>query len=136
MVRILSLDDCGDQRGSSYTVPSEQFDFLGSIADVHFSTTLPGCIRGNHFHRLRKEVLVIRFEDSWTLAWDLGAGTVPEFRRFEGAGTVVVEIEPLASHAVRNDGQRPVLIFAMTNGLYDPANPDAYSRIVLSSARV
>jgi hypothetical protein len=63
---------------------------------------------------LRKEVLVVRFEDSWTLAWDQGEGSVPEIRRFDGAGTVVVEIEPLASHAVRNDGQQPLLIFAMT----------------------
>ena len=80
--------------------------------------------------------LVVRYEDSWTLAWDQGEGTVPEVRTFEGAGTVVVEVEPLASHAVRNDGQRPLLIFDMTNGLYDPANPDSYSRIVLAASRV
>ena len=136
MVRILSLDDHGDQRGSSYSLQDRQFSFLGAVEDVHFSTTLPGHIRGNHFHRLRKEVLVVRFEDSWTLAWDRGEHTVPEIRRFDGAGTVVVEIEPLASHAVRNDGQRPLLIFAMTNGLYDPANPDSSARIVLPTARV
>jgi UDP-2-acetamido-2,6-beta-L-arabino-hexul-4-ose reductase len=136
MVHILSLDDRGDQRGSSYTLQDQQFSFLGAIKDVHFSTTLPGHIRGNHFHSLRKEVLMVRFEDSWTLAWDQGEGTVPELRKFDGAGTVVVEIEPLASHAVRNDGQRPLLVFAMTNGLYDAANPDAYSRIVLPASRV
>jgi dTDP-4-dehydrorhamnose 3,5-epimerase-like enzyme len=136
MVRILMLDDRGDQRGSSYTLQERQLSFLGSVEDVHFSTTLPGHIRGNHFHRLRKEVLVVRFEDSWTLAWDEGEGTSPEVRKFEGVGTVAVEIEPLVSHAVRNDGQRPLLIFAMTNGLYDPVNPDSYSRIVLAASRV
>ena len=136
MVRIFSLDDRGDQRGFSYTLQSQQFSFLGSVVDVHFSTTLPGHIRGNHFHHVRKEVLVVRYEDSWTMAWDQGEGTIPETRKFEGAGTLVVEIEPLAAHAVRNDGRKPLLIFAMTNGLYDPANPDAYSRIVLDSARV
>jgi UDP-2-acetamido-2,6-beta-L-arabino-hexul-4-ose reductase len=136
MVRILTLDDRGDQRGSSYTLQDRQLSFLGSVVDVHFSTTLPGHIRGNHFHRLRKEVLMVRYEDSWTLAWDQGEGTVPQLRKFDGAGTVVVEIEPLASHAVRNDGQRPLLIFAMTNGLYDPVNPDSYSRIVLAASRV
>ena len=135
-MRIIELEDRGDQRGSSYTLPEQQFAFLGSVVDVHFSTTLPGHVRGNHFHRLRKEVLVVRFEDSWTLAWEHGEGTVPEIRRFEGPGTVVVEIEPLASHAVRNDGQRPLLIFAMTNGLYDPDHPDSYSRIVLTASRV
>jgi UDP-2-acetamido-2,6-beta-L-arabino-hexul-4-ose reductase len=136
MVRVIELEDRGDQRGSSCTLQERHFSFLGSVVDVHFSTTLPGHIRGNHFHRLRKEVLVVRFEDSWTLAWDQGEGSVPEIRRFDGAGTVVVEIEPLASHAVRNDGQQPLLIFAMTNGLYDPANPDSYSRIVLTASRV
>jgi dTDP-4-dehydrorhamnose 3,5-epimerase-like enzyme len=136
MVRILFLDDKGDQRGSSYTLQSRQFAFLGSVVDVHFSTTLPGNIRGNHFHRLRKEVLVVRFEDSWTLAWDWGERTLPEIRNFQGTGTVVVEIEPLASHAVRNDGQRPLLIFAMTNGDYNPASPDSYGRIVLTASRV
>ena len=136
MVRILPLDDRGDQRGSSYTLPEQQFSFLGSVVDVHFSTTLPGHIRGNHFHRLRKEVLLVRFEDSWTLAWDPGEGTAPEIRKFDGTGTVVVEIEPLASHAVRNDGQHPLLIFAMTNGPYDRANPDSYSRIVLAASQV
>ena len=136
MVRILSLDDQGDQRGSSYTLPAQQLAFLGSVADVHFSTTLPGHIRGNHFHRLRREVLVVRFEDAWTLAWDQGEGTISELRKFAGAGTVIVAIEPLASHAVRNDGQRPLLIFALTNGVYDASNPDSYSRIVLSATRV
>jgi len=136
MVRILSLDDRGDQRGSSYTLQGQQFSFLGTVEDVHFITTLPGHIRGNHFHRLRKEVLVVRFEDSWTFAWDQGEGTVPELRKFDGSGTIVVEIEPLASHAVRNDGQRPLLIFAMTNGLYDPVKPDSCSRIVLTASRV
>jgi dTDP-4-dehydrorhamnose 3,5-epimerase-like enzyme len=136
MVRILELADRGDQRGFSYSLQERQFSFLGSVEDVHFSMTLPGHIRGNHFHRLRKEVLVVRFEDSWTLAWDQGERTAPELRKFEGAGTVVVEIEPLESHAVRNDGQRPLWIFAMTNGLYDPANPDSYSRIVLDASRV
>jgi len=136
MVRILYLDDRGDQRGFSYSLQDRQFSFLGSVKDVHFSTTLPGHMRGNHFHRLRKEVLVVRYEDSWTLAWDQGEGTVPELRKFDGSGTVVVEIEPLASHAVRNDGQRPLLIFAMCNGIYDRANPDSYSRIVLTASRV
>ena len=131
MVRILSLDDRGDQRGFSYTVEDRQLSFLGSVEDVHFSSTLPGHIRGNHFHRLRKEVLIVRHEDCWTLAWDWGEGTDVETRKFEGAGTVAVEIEPLASHAVRNDGQRPLLIFAMTDGLYDPANPDSYGRVML-----
>jgi UDP-2-acetamido-2,6-beta-L-arabino-hexul-4-ose reductase len=131
MVRILSLDDHGDQRGFSYSLQDQQLSFLGSVQDVHFSMTLPGHIRGNHFHKLRKEVLVIRYQDAWTLAWDNGAETAPEIREFKGAGSVAVEIEPLASHAVRNDGTQPVLIFARSNGPYDRAHPDAYSRVVL-----
>ena len=94
MVRIFYLDDRGDQRGSSYTIEEQQLAFLGSVKDVHFSTTLPGHMRGNHFHRLRKEVLVVRFEDSWTLAWDQGEGTVNELRKFDGAGTATMGGSP------------------------------------------
>ena len=133
MVRITELEDLGDRRGSSFTLQERQFAFLGAVVDLHFSTTLPGCIRGNHFHRVRKEVLIVRFEDAWTLAWDRGEGTVPEIRKFAGAGTVAIEIEPLASHAVRNDGQRPLMIFAMCDAPYDREKPDSYSRIVLPS---
>jgi UDP-2-acetamido-2,6-beta-L-arabino-hexul-4-ose reductase len=135
-LHILPLDEHVDLRGFSYTLPDHQLSFLGPVKDVHFSMTLPGHIRGNHFHRKRKEVLVVRYEDAWTLAWDRGEGTVPQTRKFEGAGTVVVEIEPLAAHAVRNDGRAPLLIFAMTDGLYDPASPDAYGRIVLDPLQV
>ena len=133
MVRIIELEDRGDRRGSSFTLQERHFDFLGSVVDVHFSTTLPGCTRGNHFHRLRKEVLIVRFEDAWTLAWDQGEGSVPETRKFAGTGTVASEIEPLASHAVRNDGQRLLMIFAMCNAPYDREKPDSYGRIVLAS---
>lgn len=131
MVRIVSLDDRGDRRGSSYSLEEQQLEFLGSVKDVHLSMTLPGCTRGNHVHRVRKEVLVVRYEDAWTFAWGRNDGTGTKVRKFEGVGTAVVEIEPLTSHAVRNDGQRPLWIFAMTNGLYDPANPDADARKVL-----
>ena len=131
MVRILSLDDRGDRRGFSYTLQPPQLAFLGPVQDVHFSLTLPGHIRGNHFHRVRREVLVVRYEDAWTLAFDQGQDTGVEVRKFAGSGTIAVEIEPLASHAVRNDGQRPLLIFALCNGPYDPAHPDAYARVVL-----
>lgn len=132
MVRILALDNRGDRRGFTYSLEYGQFAFLGSVQDAYFSSTLPGQVRGNHFHRVRREVLIVHYEDSWTLAWDRGEGTTPELRQFDGTGTVAVEIEPLASHAVRNDGREPLLIFAMTNGLYDPVHPDAFSRIVLT----
>jgi len=131
MVRIIELEDRGDQRGFSYSLPERQLAFLGSVEDFYFSLTLTGQIRGNHFHRLRKQVLVVRFEDSWTFAWDKGDGTVPEKRTFDRSGTVAIEIEPLSSVAVRNDGQRPLLFFSLTNGPYDPAKPDSYNRRVL-----
>jgi dTDP-4-dehydrorhamnose 3,5-epimerase-like enzyme len=133
MVRVFTLEDNGDQRGSSYTLPSAQLEFLGSVQDVHFSMTSHGGVRGNHFHRLKREVLVVRFEDSWTLAWDEGEGTAPKLRTFTGSGTVAVEVDPLASHAVRNDGTKPVLIFAVSNGPYNPAHPDVHARKVIDS---
>ncbi len=133
MVRVCVLENGGDQRGFSYSLPSAQIAYLGQVQDVHFSMTSQGAVRGNHFHRLKREVLLVRFEDAWTLAWDEGAGAVPITRGFTGSGTVAVEIDPLASHAVRNDGAKPLLILGLSSAPYDAARPDVHARKVLDS---
>ena len=39
---------------------------------------------------------------------------------FEGAGAVMVSVEPGASHAVRNDGKEPFVLVAASSEAYDP----------------
>src|SRR5579884_2991575 len=130
-VRIIRLSDTGDSRGSNFTAPQSCLDFLGSVKDVYIATVRPGAIRGNHYHHDRREVLCVLYADQWSLHWDSGAGTEIRSEAFSGTGTILVEIEPLASHAVRNDGGADVRLIALSNVVYDARQPDSYGRSVV-----
>ncbi len=52
-IQISELSNNGDVRGFSFTAPPAALNFLGRIADMHLASTLPGAVRGNHYH-LRK----------------------------------------------------------------------------------
>lgn len=130
-VRFSVLKDCGDQRGSSFQTGSEWLAFLGSMDDAHIATILPGAVRGNHYHRLRREAIAVLFTDAWRLAWDRGEGTEVIVHDFSGAGAVTIEADPLAAHAIANTGRAPLWIVALSHGAWDPVAPDSYPRRLL-----
>ena len=130
-VRIIQLTDAGDHRGSSFATPLECLEFIGSVRDIHIASIRPGALRGNHYHQQRREILCIRYADRWSLHWDSGSGTEIRRAEFSGSGVVMVEIEPLASHAVRNDGNAEIHMIGFSNRLYDPKQPDSHLRKVV-----
>lgn len=121
-VRVTPLDARTDVRGSSFGVEVP----FASIGECHVATMRPGSVRGNHFHRHRRELLVVLYSDRWTLLWDEGENTNVESRTFEGAGAVLMEADPLCAHAVRNDGSRELQIFV----LGDTRDADTFPRIL------
>lgn len=130
-LRITVLPDSGDHRGSSYQTGKAWIDFLGSVDDAHIATILPGAIRGNHFHVRRREVIAVLHSDAWRVAWDRGAGTAVTVREFAGEGAVLLEVDPLASHAIGNTGQAPLWIIGLSNEAFDAEAPDSLPRQVL-----
>ncbi len=125
-VRITPLPDTGDQRGSSFQTGPSWLAFLGSIDDAHIATIVPGAIRGNHFHLRRREAIAVLYADNWQAAWNQGADTEVTVREFTGAGAVMLEVDPGASHAIANTGRAPLWIIGLSNGAWDPAAPDSF----------
>ena len=128
--RFAELTDSGDERGSSFAAPGSWLSNAFPVRDVHISTTLPGHVRGNHCHQIRNEILIIAFEDRWSLHWDTGEGTPQHHHQFEGKGTVVVSVAPYASHAIRNDGSLLLHMVGLSDVAYDPLVPDTLPRKV------
>ncbi|HET6179775.1 MAG TPA: hypothetical protein VFE61_22830 [Candidatus Sulfotelmatobacter sp.] len=120
-VRILELDNRGDARGFSFTVPAEALTFVGSMKDIHLALTKPGAIRGNHYHLRRREAILVQPGSRWSLHWDEEKGATAQHREFDGGSAVLVLIEPGASHAVRNDGAAELWLTAISSEAYDPA---------------
>ena len=118
-IRISELPNHGDSRGFSCAVPQEAIDFVGSIADIYVAATATGAIRGNHFHRHKREALILLPGTAWSLHWDDGDATFVQQRSFEGSSAVLVLIPPGVSNAVRNDGDQPLWLIACSSEPYD-----------------
>jgi dTDP-4-dehydrorhamnose 3,5-epimerase-like enzyme len=131
-VRVHQLTNGGDARGDSFPVAADLLGHLRSVEELHVTTLKPGHVRGNHFHIRRREVLVVSYTDSWSLHWDTGAGEPVQSQPFDGAGCALVTVDPLAAHAIRNDGTSTLHVFGLTDGRYDPSDPDAYRRAVVA----
>ncbi len=135
MVRIVSLKNASDVRGAGFSVNEQILSCLSVVRDAHVATILPGCIRGNHFHRLRRKVLLVYYQDACTFGWDEGEGTLVQQAHLTGQGAVAIDVQPLASYAIRNDGDQSVFLIGLAELAYDRANPDVYARTVLTSER-
>ena len=130
-IQIQELGNMGDARGFSFTAPPEGLAFVGRMADVHVASTEPGAVRGNHYHLRRREAILVLPGAKWSLHWDEGEDSTgkgstekrpaAQHRSFAGNSAVLVLVSPGASHAVRNDGDGPLWLVAISSETYDPA---------------
>ena len=130
-LNYIYLDNKGDDRGESFSIPSEVFEFFGRLKDMHIAKIAPNKIRGNHYHIARKEFIVVVYEDSWSLGWDSGSKTKCQEKEFHGEGAVLIEVSSGASHAIKNTGDKTITIIACSDKSYNPKNSDTFRRDVL-----
>jgi len=120
---LVRLEDRDDGRGSALYLPDDALTWLGGVEEVHLVTVRRGAIRGNHVHRRRRELILIRARGPWELAWRPPEGeTVSE--RFDNAGAVLLAVEPGTAHAIKNLAENELLITSCSNGRFDPDDPD------------
>jgi len=120
-IQITELANSGDARGLSFTAPADALAFVGRMADVHLASTKSGAVRGNHYHLRRREAIVVLPGPKWSLHWDEGEASAPQHRDFNGGTAVLVLVSPGASDAVRNNGDDPLWLVAISSESYDPA---------------
>jgi hypothetical protein len=83
-----------DQRGSSTLFASRWVAERFPLQHLHVATTLPGHTRGNHAHRVQREILLVLHSDRWSLYWDTGPGTAVGRRAFDGTGAANPDVVP------------------------------------------
>jgi dTDP-4-dehydrorhamnose 3,5-epimerase-like enzyme len=114
-VRVIS-----DQRGFVLELlAAEEF---APQRNAHIVVSLPGVVRGNHYHKKGLETITI-----------LGPSVV-RFREGDRIEEVTVPYKeawrfvfpPGVSHAIRNLGTEPNILVAFNTMAHDPVNPDTY----------
>jgi len=126
---VTPLDDQGDQRGESFALPKELFEFLEAVEEVHLAEIEVGAVRGNHGHTNKKEVLVVWYEDQCRFGWKKQGEL--KITEFNGKGALLIAIEPKVLHALKNTGNETVRIVAFSNMKHDPEKPDTYWETLL-----
>lgn len=131
-IEITALENYGDTRGALYNIPDTDMQFLDKIQNIHFGKIHPNSIRGNHYHHRSKEMLIIGYLDTWTLAWAKKDSPKISKKAFTGSGTVLIKVNEGVVHSVKNNGDKDLEIIALSNRIFSKETPDTFSKILLT----
>ena len=127
-IEIIKLRNYGDIRGSLYNISDTDIKFLDKIQNIHFGKIHPNSIRGNHYHHQSKEILIIGYLDTWTLAWAKKDSDEISKKEFTGSGAVLIKVNEGVVHSVKNNGDKELEIIALSNRIFSKENPDTFYR--------
>jgi oxalate decarboxylase/phosphoglucose isomerase-like protein (cupin superfamily) len=103
-------------------------DALPTQRNVHVVLTVPGGVRGNHYHERGTEVMTVY----GPALLRLRDGTEHEDVRAATGEVLRVTIPPGIGHAVRNTGDGPMVIVSFSTEPHDPAAPDIVRDMLLA----
>jgi UDP-2-acetamido-2,6-beta-L-arabino-hexul-4-ose reductase len=111
-----------DDRGTLFeAVRARRSDTLSFV-----STTVPGAVRGQHFHRRKIERFVVVDGTAEIRLRRLVTGEEVAFQ-VSGERPQAVDMPPLWAHSLKNTGDRAVTTVFWTNELLDAERPDTYA---------
>jgi dTDP-4-dehydrorhamnose 3,5-epimerase-like enzyme len=130
-IRISQLEEHSDQRGVSFSLPAANLNFMKKIKNIHFATILPGAVRGNHYHELKKEMMIVIYSDAWIFSYQEEKAEQPMFKHFEGESGIVIEIDPKVAHGIKNTGTKPLILGCFSNKADELNKTDLVRKVVV-----
>lgn len=121
----LTLDRRVDHRGSFFEVIRSH----GGTGQFSFSTTMPGQVRGNHFHRRKLERFTVLKGEAVISMRRLFHAEVVRFP-VSGDKPTSIDMPTLWTHNITNTGDAPLLTAFWSNELFDLSHPDTYAEAV------
>jgi len=131
-IEIIKLENYGDKRGVLYNILDTDLQFLDKIQNIHFGKIHPNSIRGNHYHHQSKEMLIITYLDTWTLAWAKKDSDEISKKEFTGSGAVLIKVDEGVGHSVKNNGDKELEIIALSDRIFSKESSDTYSKTLLT----
>ena len=116
----MKIETKKDERGKLIEV----FKIPG-VGQVNYSTSKPGVIRGNHYHRRNKEkFLVVEGEAKITLR-NRENNEIKE-HHLSGDDPEIIEIPLNYTHGIENIGKSELKLVVWMNEVFNPDDPDTY----------
>lgn len=98
------------------------------------STTRPGQLRGDHFHIDLVERFLVVYGEATIRIRKVLTDKVHSFK-VTGDRPVAIDMPPLHTHHIENDGDADVVTYFWSHRLFDKTNPDTFADPVFSEAR-
>ena len=93
------------------------------------STTYPGVVRGNHFHRRKVERFLVAGGEATIRVRRMFTTDAHAFE-VRGDAPVYIDMPTLHTHDIRNTGQGELFTLFWSHEIFDPAAPDTYPEAV------
>ena len=93
------------------------------------STTHPGVVRGNHFHRRKVERFLVAGGEATIRVRRMFTADAHAFE-VRGDAPVYIDMPTLHTHDIRNTGQGELFTLFWSHEIFDPAAPDTYPEAV------
>ena len=113
-----------DARGSFFECVRAQ-----NPGQTSFSTTLPGIVRGDHFHFDKIERFIVVSGEALIRVRNIFSDEVLEYN-VRGDEPCIIDMPPLHTHNIKNTGNTELLTLFWSHDFFDPNNTDTYSEAV------
>lgn len=123
--RVIGLTRHADARGSFFELTRS----ADSSSQSSFSTTVPGVIRGDHFHRRKIERFTVLAGSGRISMRKLFSDEVLSFD-VEGNTPVAIDMPTLWTHNIENVGDELLYTSFWANEFFDPDSPDTFQEKV------
>jgi UDP-2-acetamido-2,6-beta-L-arabino-hexul-4-ose reductase len=97
-----------------------------SAGQLFASVTVPGAVRGNHYHDTKVEKFCVLTGDATIELRRVDSSEVVLISVRDGT-PAVVNIPPGTTHAIRNTGRTDVVVVFWASEVFDPAAPDTFA---------
>jgi len=119
------LKQQADRRGGFVEMIRNQ----GGPGQSSFSTTRPGIVRGNHFHRRKVERFVVVSGQARITLRKLLTDKVMVFD-VDGESPIAIDMPTMWAHNITNIGLNTLFTVFWANDLFDPNRPDTIPEVV------
>ena len=123
-LEITQLSKISDKRGWLIEIINDKTD--QRTKNIHYSYSVPGAIRGNHYHEHKTEWLCVTYGIGRIVLED---NVTKERKELEVSGNspVLVKIPPKITHAIENsDASLSMHLMVIMNEEYNSTDPDTY----------
>lgn len=130
-IRVNDLDRKSDERGWLIEVlGGKNLGIPHEFGQIHVSVAYPGKIRGNHYHKRKLEWFCVPTGKGLLRLKDMETGEEKDILMGEN-DLRTVQITPGVIHAIKNVGDKDMVLIVYANESFDPDDPDTFYEQIL-----